>query len=386
MNRRIVRVGALIALLWLNACAVAPPPPAPVGYQPTDVSSDEAGLWAQMVKIEESLASSPARVNDPELQRYLNDVSCKVAPDYCEDLRIYLIREPYFNAAMYPNGVMLVWTGLLLRVEDEAQLAFVLGHELSHFRHRDTLARWRQIKRTENVVASLSVAGGAFGAGLVGVAGAVSGYAALFAYGRDLERQADRYGLERIHQAGYDPSAPGRLWQSMWEEDRVRDKALLSGIFATHPATEERASELGRQGAELGPGSDHRSRYQALIAPWRGQWLDDELGRRHYAQSEVLLRRLLSWPEADVSTRYALAELYRLRAAEGDLQRALSTYDEVLALPQAPAVAYRQRAQVRAKLGDPSGAAADYRQFLRAQPEAPEQAMIEQLINQLEGS
>lgn len=373
-------------LLWLLAgCASAPPSPAPVNYRPADASSDEAGLWAQMINVEESLANSPARVRDSDLEQYLVEVSCRVAADYCKDLRIYLMREPFFNAAMYPNGVMVVWTGLLLRVEDEAQLAFVLGHELSHYRHRDTLARWRQIKRTESILAGLSVAGGAFGAGIVGVAGALSGYAALFAYGRDLERQADDYGLQRLQQAGYAPDAPGRLWSAMWEEDKIRDKELLSGIFATHPATEERATGLTQRGRGLAAGQTFRDRYQAHIELWRSQWLDDELGRRHYAQSEVLLTRLLQLPEADHTTRYALAELYRLRAAEGDLHRALEAYDQVLADPNASSRGYRQRAQVREKLGDQAGAASDYQQFLIDTPNAPERAVIEQMIEHMIG-
>ena len=44
------------------------------------------------------------------------------------DVRVYLERTPLFNASMAPNGMMTVWTGLMLRVENEAQLAAVLGH------------------------------------------------------------------------------------------------------------------------------------------------------------------------------------------------------------------------------------------------------------------
>jgi predicted Zn-dependent protease len=350
-------------------------------------ASDEAGLWQQMDRFEQQLADSPARVRDPALEGYLRELTCKVAAEYCPDLRVYLLRAPYFNASMAPNGVMLVWTGLLLRVEDEAQLAFVLGHELAHFRHRDTLLRWRRIKSTEGVLASLSVVGGAFGAGIVGVAGALSGYAALFAYGRDQERAADAFGIVQMHQSGYDPQAPAELWQALLAEEAARDKALLSGIFATHPATAERVDSLREmaRGLDGGGASRGRERYQGQIRDWRAVWLEDELGRRHYAQSEVLLLRLRELPEYGLLAEYFLAELYRLRQQPGDIERALASYERAAtAAEQLPGNWRRQRGQVRLRLGDRSGAAADFRGYLSAAPDAPDRAVVERLIEQAE--
>ncbi|MCB1634955.1 MAG: tetratricopeptide repeat protein [Xanthomonadales bacterium] len=380
---------ASVALLI--GCASTAPGPAAPGHTPQDDASDEAGLWYQMARFESQLAHSPARVQDAQLEGYLRELSCKVADDYCGDLRVYLLRAPYFNASMAPNGVMLVWTGLLLRVEDEAQLAFVLGHELAHFRHRDTLLRWRRIKSTESALAGLSVVGGAFGASIVGVAGALTGYASLFAYNRDQERAADVFGLGQMWQAGYDPTAPARLWQSLLAEDAVRDKDLLSGVFATHPATAERVQNLQQMAAGIDCGSDcqsserrQRERYQSQIQGWRAQWLADELGRRHYRQSEVLLTRLQQMPEYGLLADYYLAELYRLRQQPGDLQRALAAYDRAAASPQQlPPEWSRQRGQLRRKLGDEAGAAADLSAYLKAVPDAPDRALIEQWIQEL---
>jgi predicted Zn-dependent protease len=66
-------------------------------------------------------------VRDPALNAYVRSVLCKVTDDYCRDVRVYIVDVPYFNASMAPNGAMMVWTGTLLRVRNEAQLALVLG-------------------------------------------------------------------------------------------------------------------------------------------------------------------------------------------------------------------------------------------------------------------
>lgn len=387
MSWRAVALG-----LWmlLPGCASTPPQAAQPGHRPQDASSDEAGLWHQMERFEAQLAQSPARVRDEQLEGYLRELSCRVAGDYCGDLRVYLLRAPYFNASMAPNGVMLVWTGLLLRVEDEAQLAFVLGHELAHFRHRDTLLRWRRIKGTEGVLAGLSLVGGVFGASVVGVAGALTGYASLFAYNREQERQADAFGLLQMRQAGYDPAAPAELWQALLSEEAARDRDLLSGVFATHPATTERVRELAEMArgmgcGEGGCGSERaRQRYQAQLEPWRAQWLADELGRRHYRQSEVLLTRLRGLAEYGHLADYYLAELYRLRQHEGDPQRALAAYERAaVSAARLPPDWQRQRGQMRVKLGNPAGAASDFRDYLARNPEAPDRLLIERWLLEL---
>ena len=60
--------------------------------------------------------------------------------------QVHLVRTPLFNASMAPNGMMQVWTGLLLRVDDEAQLAAVLGHEFGHYLARHSTERLRDAK------------------------------------------------------------------------------------------------------------------------------------------------------------------------------------------------------------------------------------------------
>ena len=125
--------------------------PAP-GYQP-DAASMEGGLWMVSDHAEKNLQTSPLLVKDVALNAYVRGVVCKLAADRCGSIRLYIMEVPHFNAYMMPNGAMVVWTGLLLRVQNEAQLAYILGHELTHYEHRHTLEAFHRAESTSTVMA-----------------------------------------------------------------------------------------------------------------------------------------------------------------------------------------------------------------------------------------
>ena len=119
--------------------------------------TDEDELWYAMERAETELKRSPLRVRDPALNTYISEVGCKAAGAHCRDLRIYVMDEPQFNASMAPNGMMLFWTGALLRIRDEAELAFVLGHEAGHFTAQHSLRQWRRMKDASAVMGAFQV-------------------------------------------------------------------------------------------------------------------------------------------------------------------------------------------------------------------------------------
>jgi predicted Zn-dependent protease len=89
--------------------------------------TDEGGLWGLMDREETRLKRSPLTIQDKDLRAYLSDLVCRLSEGHCADIRVHPVRVPQFNAMMAPNGMMLVWSGLMLRVDNEAQLAAVLG-------------------------------------------------------------------------------------------------------------------------------------------------------------------------------------------------------------------------------------------------------------------
>jgi beta-barrel assembly-enhancing protease len=362
---------ALTALLGCASTKVADVKP---GYKPDSESTDESGLWYQFDKLEKVLVASPDRVTDPVLQSYLEGLSCKLAPDICKDMRIYIVRDSSFNASMAPNGLMLVHTGLLLRTENEAQLAAVIGHEIGHYRKRHSLENWRKAKNVGGFLNSFGVVAGGSAAGVVALLGA---YASLTAFSRDQEREADLIGFDSVKQAGLDVNGPWKLWEFVHEETKHYPKGLFSQMFASHPADTERKTNL-RKLAGTGGGDPGLDRYQAATQKWFLTWVEDELSLRAYTQTEVLLKRLASTASKNdpASVQFALGELYRKRLLPGDLQRALDAYQKASKYDTVPNVCFRNLGLTLNKLNRPVEAKKAFAEYLKREPEAEDAAMI----------
>jgi predicted Zn-dependent protease len=377
-----------LIVFLLAGCASVPPAgqsSITPGYQPP-AQSDEAELWFAMRRFEADLEKSPARVRDPELNAYVRELSCRVAADLCPDIRVYVLRSPYFNAFMAPNGMMVVFSGLLLRVSSEAELAFVLAHEVGHYQQQHSLKNWRQTKNVGNVFAGIQLIAGGMGSGAVALAGAIGANANLAAFSREQEREADAYGYARLRELGYDLEAPGLLWAAIWEEDRVNPRGLLSSVFASHPATEERWRTLREKAAAEQIQGDARAELLiGRLASFRAAWLEDELARRNYTQTRVLLDRLKQTPANRAETLYFEGELYRKRAQDGDLERALAAYDLAATDRNAPAELWRDRGLVLRRVGRSNEAAADFRRYLERAPDADDRAMIEHYLGGSDG-
>ena len=99
-------------------------------FERPDPAGEEGGLWALMDREEVRLRRSPLRLRDDALLAWLGETACRMAGAHCPDVRVYVMRTPYFNASMAPNGMMQVWSGLLLRMDNEAQMAAIVAHEL----------------------------------------------------------------------------------------------------------------------------------------------------------------------------------------------------------------------------------------------------------------
>ncbi|MEW5892666.1 MAG: M48 family metalloprotease [Pseudomonadota bacterium] len=349
-----------------------------------ETGTDEGGLWAMLDREEAKLRRSLFLVQDKPLNDYVNRIACRLAGDHCPDLRVYVVRTPYFNASMAPNGMMQVWTGLLLRMSNEAQLAAVLGHEIGHYLARHSLERLRDAKSRSAFGQFLGIALGAAGAGGAAPLAQLALTAGMFAYEREHEREADRIGLELMAKAGYEPIEASRVWAQLLQEieaeqDWSGDAGSRSVLFASHPPAEERQQALVERAAQIAPAKAEtgKAAYRAAMAPHRWGWLEDELKRRKSGETLALFQRLLQEAPQDGELHYFLGEAYRLRAAEGDRQRALDAYQAAAKQANAPAEVHRSLGMLYQQQGERAAAQEAFRRYLAAKPGAADAEMIQ---------
>jgi predicted Zn-dependent protease len=352
--------------------------------------TDEAELWYAMERIERELQVSPLLVRDPALNDYVRSVACKVTGDYCRDLRIYLVDVPWFNASMAPNGVMIVWTGSLLRIQDEAQLALVLGHEFGHYRERHTLQQWRKLKRSSAFLGAFGVLASGAGVGVAGMVANLAGLASMMKFTRDREREADRIGFAQLVAQGYEPRAGVALWDGMLREEEARDYGKPIPVFSTHPQTRERRDDL-QAAADAVADPPHElgtERYRAATRPFLRHWLEEELTRRMFASSIQVMTDLRSAaPAADAGLyTFYLGEAHRRRGKEADRAEAAKLYAQAVSQAGAPPEAWREHGLALRAAGNRPAAAAALRHYLELAPQADDLAFVTGYLAELEAS
>lgn len=356
--------------------------PSAAGYKP--MGKDEEGLWAQADEEERAYRTSKLVVRDPRIDAYLRGVLCRtVGGDRCAATRLYLVRSSLVNAFAMPNGAMVVFTGMLLRLQNEAELAAVLGHEFAHFEHRHALDGLKSRRNAMSWAVWLTVASIGVGQGYDYRPSFAAGH---FSYARDQERDADLTGLALMRPGGFRPrSAPG-VWAHMRAEDDRRaavlgsksDSLMWRGPFATHPMNAERMNYL-QAAADRDPDDisyTGAAEYRAALAPLWPMLIADQVKLNDFGGSEFLLGNLAS--DAWLGhLLFARGELYRTRAGPGDLEQAVGFYRTAIAKADAPAEAWRGLALASARLGDTTAARAAVAEYLRRRPEAGDRAALE---------
>jgi predicted Zn-dependent protease len=187
-------------------------------------------------------------VVDPGLSAYVNQVGKKLAavsdvPDLPYEFVVLNNDTP--NAWAMPGGKLAINRGLLVQLEDEAQLAAVLGHEIVHAAARHTASA-----KTQQMVvgAGTLLAGAAIGSqkseyGVLAVGAlAVGANAWNSKYSRDHESDSDKYGIKYMAKAGYDPQAAVELQELFVRMFDKQESSWLEGMFASHPPSRDRVT------------------------------------------------------------------------------------------------------------------------------------------------
>jgi predicted Zn-dependent protease len=290
-----------------------------------------------------------------------------------------VLRNYRLNAFSLPNGALYVHTGLLARMESEAELAVLLGHELVHATHRHAVRGQRSASNWSGAMAGVSAAT----LGLSAPLGNLARGAAVSGHSRDLEREADREGLALAAAAGYDVGAAPALFQHLaeWVEEEGEEQPFF---FGSHPRLEERRESCAALLAERFPERKgirnedaYRRRVSRLLLTNARLALD--AGRYRSARRDA--ERHLALEPRSAAGHATLGEAGRRSGDPAALAAAAAEFRAALALDPGLAEAHRGLGLALHKQGDRPGARAALRRYLQLAPRAPDAAHVKAILD-----
>ena len=210
---------------------------------------------------------------DPELTSYVQGIGKRLAAVSDRQLpyEFVVLNSSVPNAWALPGGKIAINRGLLTEIDSEAELAAVIGHEIVHAAARHSARQMERgmllqaavlgtaIMTSDSDYANLAVGGANVGAQLISQS-----------YGRDAELESDFYGMQYMSRAGYDPQGAVSLQRTFVRLSEGRRTDWLSGLFASHPPSQERVDANIRTAASLTTsGETGEARFRAAMEKTR---------------------------------------------------------------------------------------------------------------------
>ncbi len=244
---------ALAAVALVAGCSVNPV----TGEKELSLMSPAQEIAIGSKQYSPSQQSQGGRYSvDPDLTAYVNQVGQRLAvvSDRTQlPYEFVVLNSDIPNAWALPGGKIAINRGLLIELEDEAQLAAVLGHEIVHAAARHSAQQMTQSTLLGVAAQVATVAGQKTEYGeLIGMGSQLGANLYQAHYGRDQELEADYYGMTYMARAGYDPSAAIELQQTFVRLSEGQQSNWLNGLFSSHPPSQQRVDANRQQAANLG--------------------------------------------------------------------------------------------------------------------------------------
>ena len=248
-TKKLFPLFVIIVSVVLLSCATT----GPGGKQsfiiiPSDQEVSIGQGMAQQVEETEKLLA------DPVWQSYINEVGQKIVA-VCDrkdiTYQFKVIESDHINAFAAPGGFIYFYTGLLREMDNEAEMAAVMAHEISHVVGRHSVKR---LQTMLGVATAYQLVFGEEGASEVLNVAINVGMSLLFAdYSRDDEREADDYGIHYMVKAGYDPNGSIGMFEKLAALGGGGEYTVFERLASTHPETNERISNARAQIAGMRP-------------------------------------------------------------------------------------------------------------------------------------
>lgn len=362
---RLPLAAAVLLASVAGACATdAPPFPTVPGWDEPDrvvggPADDERKLWKDAERGFEKLVEDEQEYGEPDLETYLDGIVARIAPPLAKQgprLDVRVIRDVEHNASALPDGTLLISLPLVAALGNEAQVAFVLAHEIVHVTKRHSLLSSRYDAATASLVDRMDLS-------------------------RRLEAEADREAIAWMVRAGYSPREAAPALTHIVMSDPEQGRGVAS--WQSHADLRTRLGVIRRAVAKTGAprGEDHTERYQHALDPHRLAAAEIELDADRYDDALTLVdlqieRLPESAPAYLLRARIAGDRDPKLRRSESfgaDLERAVEL------APEDPD-ALRALGLFLRDTGERERSRAILRRYLEARPDAYDRKLIERYL------
>lgn len=317
---------------------------------------------------------------DPALVAYVQSIGKQLAAvsDVQLPYEFTVLNSSVPNAWALPGGKIAINRGLLTEMDSEAELAAVLGHEIVHAAARHTAKQMSRGQLLQGLVLATSVVTNDSSYGNMAVGGAsVAAQLVSTKYGREAELESDKYGMRYMSRAGYDPQGAVTLQETFVRLSEGHDQDWISGLFASHPPSQERVKENRKRANNMPPGgklgvSEYRAAMQKTLEAKPAYDAYDE-GRKALSEKNNDKALLLAQEAVDLfpaeANFHSLRGDVRLMNKEYDM--AVTNYDRAISRRGNFFYYPLQRGLAKKELGQTDAAITDLERSIELLPTAP---------------
>ena len=241
-------------------------------YLQSNTQADEKRIIKRSKEFTTVLDKHENTIHEDTINTYPNDIlksllkDDKLYHDNNINFSVKIIKNPTLNAFALPDGSIYLHTGIISKMENEAQLAMLIGHEMSHVTHRHSLQKHRNQKDNATVFEIFRTLTIGLDFGLISTLlynSSISGYS------QDKENEADLEGMHQVIAAGYDPKEAAKLFDIMLKDIELND-IKEPYFFSSHPKVKDRITSTSTIISEKYPNITGRigtNQFQQYIKP-----------------------------------------------------------------------------------------------------------------------
>ena len=351
-------------------------------------------MWDLASGHENNIVNDGRRIENKALEAYLESIANRMLGDTLDHLGMhvdfFVVRNNVLSAWVYPYGTIAVHSGLIASMENEAQLASIVAHELSHFLQRHSYRELIEDRRQGAIgkglglllTAAVASETGVIDTGLVDAGGLWTDLVTS-GYSRKLEHVADAEGLELMANAGYDRAQAVRGFEILGQNEayNLQTPRLM---WSSHPKLEDRIENLkksvkkAQKRKDYVPGTvpDSTAYYRAVadVLLINGRL---DLAERQFERARMAFEKYVQARPADGEGYFLLGETYRKAAPNGPTYDSrIAQYRRAIGNDARHADAYRELGMALRQQGEAAEARDALQRYLDVKPDAVDAGII----------